>query len=192
VNWLDILILILVLGSVVTSISKGFSREIIGLTAAIAGFFLGIWFYGPAGAFLLPYVSSKGVANFCGFVIVFIGVLLIGAIIGIVLKNVLKAAGLSWFDRLLGAGFGLVRGLLLSIALVLAIVAFAPGLQGDSPPRSVVESRLAPYVIDAARLFSAVAPRELKDGFRKRYHQVKDAWRKAVNTRIRDLRSAEI
>jgi hypothetical protein len=35
-------------------------------------------------------------------------------------------------------------------------------------------------VVDAARGFAALAPRELKDGFRKTYDSVKAAWRKAL------------
>ena len=91
----------------------------------------------------------------------------------------MKAVGLSLFDRLLGAGFGAVRGLLLAVAVVVAIVAFTPGT-GDAPPTAVVHSRFAPYVIDTAHLFASMAPRELKDSFRKHYGQVKSIWDDAV------------
>ena len=99
----------------------------------------------------------------------------------------MKVAGLSFVDRLLGAGFGVVRGLLISIALVLALLAFTPG---KSPPNAVVHSRVAPYVIDAARVCAAVAPHELKDGFRKSYEQVKTIWGNALKKGIRELPDA--
>ncbi len=183
-NWLDVVLLILLLGSVVTSFSTGLTREVVGLVSMIAALVLAIWFYGTAGSFLLPYVSSSGIANFCGFLIVFCGVLLLGSLVGHLLGRLMKVAGLSFVDRLLGAGFGVVRGLILSIALILALLAFAPG---KSPPSAVVNSRVAPYVIDAARLFAAVAPRELKDGFRKSYDQVKTIWGNALKKGIREL-----
>lgn len=179
-NWLDGVILILVLGSVATSFSKGLSREIVGLSSAVAALILGIWFYGTAGTFVAPYVNSRGVANFLGFVIVFLGVLLLGSLVGRLLSAVLKSAGLSFFDRLLGAAFGALRGLLLAIALVMAILAFTPGASAGSPPHAVVHSRFSPYVIDAARVCAALAPYELKNGFRKSYAQVKDTWRDAL------------
>ena len=87
------------------------------------------------GSFLQPYVSSPGIANFCGFLMVFCGVLILGAIVGRLLARMMKVAGLSFVDRLLGAGFGVVRGILISIALVLALLAFTPG---KSPPNAVV------------------------------------------------------
>ena len=181
-NWLDIVLALVQAGSIVTSFSTGLAREIVGLLSMLAALVLAIWFYGTAGSFLQPYVSSPGVAHFCGFLMVFVGVLILGAILGRVLGRLMKVAGLSFVDRLLGAAFGLVRGVLISIALVLALLAFTPG---KSPPNAVVHSRVAPYVIDAARLFAAVAPHELKDGFRKSYGQVKAIWGNALKKGIR-------
>lgn len=183
-NWLDVVLLILLLGSVVTSFSAGLTREVVGLVSMIAALALATWFYGTAGIFLLPYVSSPGVAHFCGFLIVFCGVLLLGSLLGYVLGRLMKVAGLSFVDRLLGAGFGVARGLLISIALILALLAFTPG---KSPPNAVVNSRVAPYVLDAARLVAAVAPHELKDGFHKSYEQVKTIWGNTLKKGIRGL-----
>ena len=186
-NWLDVVLLLVLAGSVVTSFSTGLAREVVGLVSLVAALVLAIWFYGTAGSFLQPYVSSPGVANFCGFLMVFCGVLVLGALVGHVLGRMMKVAGLSFVDRLLGAGFGIVRGLLISIALVLALLAFTPG---KSPPNAVVHSKVAPYVIDAARVCAAVAPHELKDGFRKSYEQVKTVWGNALRKGIRAVPDA--
>ncbi|MGH9658947.1 MAG: CvpA family protein, partial [Bryobacteraceae bacterium] len=167
------LLAVIVLASTIASVTKGFAREFLGLVAAVAGIFLGLWFHGAAGAFLLPFVSSERVAGFCGFVLIFFGVLIAGSLAGLAISKVMKLAGLSWIDRLAGALFGAARGLLASIAIVLALVAFGPGLKDGEPPRAVVESRFAPYVLDAAHVLVAIAPRELKDGFAQRYQQVK-------------------
>ena len=183
-NWLDVFLLLLLLVSVVTSFSAGLTREVVGLISMIAALVGAIWFYGTAGSFLLPYVSSAGVAHFSGFLIVFCGVLILGSLVGRALKRFIKAAGLSFVDRLLGAGFGLVRGLLFAIAVILALLAFAPG---KSTPDAVAQSRVAPYVIDAAKLVAAVAPHELKEGFRKSYDQVKSTWGKALRKDNREL-----
>ena len=179
-NWLDVVLLLLLLVSIVTSFSAGLTREVVGLITMVAALGAAVWFYGTAGSFLLPYVSSPGVAHFCGFLIVFCGVLLLGALLGRLLRRFINVAGLSFVDRLLGAGFGLVRGLLISIALIMALLAFTPGKSG---PDAVAQSRVAPYVIDAARLFAAVAPHELKDGFHKSYDQVKTIWGKGLKAR---------
>ncbi|MGH9657185.1 MAG: hypothetical protein ACRD96_01510, partial [Bryobacteraceae bacterium] len=72
---------------------------------------------------------------------------------------------------------------LASIDIVLALVAFGPGHKDGEPPRDVVESRFAPYLLDAAHVLVAIAPRELKDGFAQRYQRVKTIWKDALERR---------
>jgi membrane protein required for colicin V production len=181
-NWLDVVLLILLAWSIVTSFRKGFTREVIGLVSVILALLLGIWFYGTAGSYLVPYLSSRAAANLAGFLVVFCGVLLLGSLVSFVLGKFLKVTGLSIIDHALGAGFGLARGILISVALIVGIMAFS---QGDRPPASVVNSRLAPYVVDTAGVFAAMAPHELKEGFRKTYAEVKTAWGSAIQKGLR-------
>ena len=183
-NWLDGLLLVLLAFSVWRSVAKGLTREVIGLLSVVTGIFLATWLYSSAGEWIQPYVNSRGTANFCGFLAVFAGVLLLGSLAGLVLSKLLRVTGLSFFDRLLGAVFGIVRGVLVAAALVMAILAFAPGAKAGTPPDAVAGSRLAPLVIGAARLFVAAAPREMKDGFRKSYEQVKSRWEETAKKGI--------
>lgn len=187
-NWLDVVLLLLLLLSVITALSKGLTREIVGLSSAVAALLLGLWLYGSVGALLRPYLS-RSMANFCGFLVVFCGVLTLGALLGFLLGKLLQATGLSFLDRLLGVAFGVARGLLLAVALLTAILAFAP--DPAKPPRAVVHSRFAPYVIDAARVCAAMAPYELKEGFRKSYEEVRNTWNKTLHKGIRDLRNRD-
>jgi uncharacterized membrane protein required for colicin V production len=95
----------------------------------------------------------------------------------------LKVTRLSIIDHLLGAAFGVARGLLIAVALLTGIMAFA---KDGKPPAAVDESRLAPYVSEGSRLFVALAPHELKEGFRRTYAEAKSAWDSAVQHRIHD------
>jgi membrane protein required for colicin V production len=181
-NWLDIILALILVASVVSCFRKGLVREIIGLVSVIVALFLGIWFYGSAGAFLLPYVSSPRMASFAGFVLVFCGVLLTGGLVSYALGKFLRVTGLSIVDHALGAAFGMVRGTVIAAALVMGILAFS---SGDKPPGPILHSRLAPYVVGAARVFASMAPRDLREGFRKSYEQVMAAWGRAVDKGIR-------
>ncbi len=172
-NWLDILLLVILVWCVFTSLRKGLTREIVGLASVVLALLLGIWFYGAAASLVAPYVSSRGVANFAGFLIVFAAVLLAGAIVNVILGKFLRVTGLSLADHALGAVFGFVRAALIAVALIMGIMAFAPE---GRPPKAVVDSRLAPYVASASRAFAAVAPHELKEGFRRTYGEVRSAW----------------
>jgi membrane protein required for colicin V production len=90
-----------------------------------------------------------------------------------VVGRFLRVTGLSIVDHLLGAGFGLLRGTLVAVALIMGVMAFS---KDGKPPESIAESRLAPYVSQAARVFAAIAPHDLKEGFRKTYSQAKEVW----------------
>jgi len=183
VNWLDVVLTAIVVLSAAAGLIKGLARTLVGLAACVIGLLCGLWFYGPAGAFLIPYVSSRGIANFIGFFLVFFGTMILGGLLGRVLALLFKWAGLGWLDRLLGAAFGLARGALIAAVIVMALLAFSPA----PPPRLVVNSRVAPYVMDAARLMAAAAPREVRDGVRRGYEKVKQVWSDTLKKSIHSL-----
>lgn len=187
-NWLDGVLLLILALSVAAGFRKGLSRQVVGLVSVVAAIVLGLWLYGLVGAYLAPYVSSRRLANFGGFVLVFCGVMLAGSLVGFAIGKILKFTGLSFFDRLLGAGFGVLRATLISVALILGIMAFSAE---GKPPESVVRSRVAPYAVGAARVFAAMAPHEMKEGFRRSYGEVKAAWDRSVEEKLREATRGE-
>lgn len=176
-NWLDYLLALLITASVLAGLIKGFARSLVGLIAVIAGLFCGLWFYGVAGAFFYEYLSSRQLAHFLGFLMIFAAVVLLGALTGGLLARLLKWARLSWLDRFMGGAFGLVRGALIGAVIVAAMMAFAP----KPPPRSVARSHLAPYVLEAARMMVAAAPYEVRQGFRQSYERLKEFGTEMLN-----------
>lgn len=187
-NWLDIVIIVIVALSVAEGVAKGFARVGIGFAAALIGLILSVWFYGSAGYYVRPYVSHEGIANFIGFCLVFVGVLIAGGLVGAVLSRLFKWAGLSWMDRLFGAFFGVFRGLVGAIALVLIMVAFTP----RGAPKSVEHSYWAPDLLGAADVIVEFAPRQLKDDFFTSYEQLKKIWNEHAPDRKLQLPDSEI
>jgi len=183
VNWLDVVLIVVLAFSTIQSLRKGFSREVVGLAASLAALVLAMWFYGMAGTFIAPYVGSARTANLLGFVLVIVAVLLVGSLIGWIVSRFLRTVGLSFFDRLLGAAFGFARGLLITIAVLTAVMAFGPRAENNPTPEAVVHSRIAPWVLEASRWFVAIAPMELKQSFRERYSQVKSGLAEYTRTR---------
>jgi len=171
-NWVDFLLILVIGLSVLTGFAAGFARVGIGFIATLLGIFFGFWFYGVAGSYFLDYVSSRAIANLIGFFVIFLGIVIIGAIVGHILARFFKWVGLSWFDRILGGAFGLVRGVVIAAALVTVLVAFAP----SPPPHSITDSKLMPYLIDASNIFAVLTPREVKDAFEDTKDKVKRAW----------------
>jgi membrane protein required for colicin V production len=187
-NWLDFVLALILLACIVGGFRRGLSRQVIGLVSGLLALLLGIWFYGTAGSYLSQYISSRTAANACGFALVFCGVILAGELLSGVMARLLNVTGLSIVDHVLGAGFGLLRGLVYSIAIIMGAMAFS---RGTAPPEGIVHSRIAPYVVDASRLFASMAPHELKEGFRKTYEQVKSAWSDTLEKGMRHLPDGE-
>jgi membrane protein required for colicin V production len=172
VNWLDIVLILIIASSVFSGFARGLARLVVGMVATILAILLAIWFYGSVGTFFQDYVSSRSVSNILGFMVIFGGILIIGSLVSMLLAKLFKWVGLGWLDRLLGGAFGLLRGVLVSIVVIMILMAFS----AHPPPQSVLNSRIAPYVVDAASVLSTIAPRELREGYRDSYDRVKKAW----------------
>lgn len=176
-NWLDIVLLLLFVLSIVSGAIKGLSRIVLGLAATLLGMVLAVWFYASIGAYYLPYVSSETVANFCGFVTILLGTSLVGSLLSKGLAYFFKAVGLGWLDRLLGATFGFARAGLLAMGLLVGLVSFAP----HPPSNAVLQSRAAPYILEGAKLLVTIAPAEISGRFQSSYQEIRARWKKAVS-----------
>jgi membrane protein required for colicin V production len=165
-NWLDILLGVILLISMLAGLRKGFSREIIGLAAALIGLLLASQFYRMAGQPLKPYIPQESLTSVAGFLIIFFGVLILGSIVSSIVRKILKTAGLSTIDRLLGAVYGLLRGSLVALAIIIGVSTFTSS-------KAVVQSRMAPFLIEASGLIAKVAPRGLESRFQHEYQKLK-------------------
>ena len=106
------------------AVTKGLVREIVSLVALIGGFILAVLYYPSLGSVLTEFCRTDSVANFVAFLIIFIGCILIGAIVSLIVNRFMKAASIKWIDRILGGIFGLLRGWAIASILVLALIAF--------------------------------------------------------------------
>lgn len=169
---LDWIVLTIVLGSIVGSVFKGFAREVIALAAAVAGLLLASWFHSDVGRLFLPYVKTPDVASLLGFAILFAGMLLLGALVSLLVKWFLQAVSLQWFDRLLGATFGLVRGWVIASVVFLTLTTFPVGIE------SVTQAKLGPYLLLSARVLVVLTPPQLKSRFMDSYDKIQRLWSK--------------
>lgn len=172
-NWLDILIAILLLTSMISSAAQGITRELVSLAALVLGIVCGLWWYPEVGRYIEPHAANKGIAGFVAFFFILFVCLALGWLVSKILRAIIKAGGLDWADRVMGAAFGLVRGVLAAAAVVLAIVSF---LLGTGATQAVAQSRLAPAVLYGARGLAAVAPRPLQEAFDRGLMRVREAW----------------
>jgi len=117
-TWFDFGVFIVLGVSVVISLFHGLVREMISLGGWVGGFILATLFGGKVAG-LMPQSLSPTLGALIGFLLVFIAVLAISWIVGLVLSSAVRASGLAPADRALGAIFGLARGLIIVLVVVL-------------------------------------------------------------------------
>ncbi len=168
-NWLDFILAAVVIVSVLAAARKGFIRELISLAGLLAGLTVAALGYKHAAGWFEDLARSHEVALGAGFLTLFLGTVLLAAVVSALAGKLIKKAGLQRADRLLGAGFGLVRGLAADCILLMALVAFS------IKPEAVQRSVLAPYVATGAGVIALVMPEELKQQFRSGFEKLKQA-----------------
>jgi membrane protein required for colicin V production len=155
-NGFDWLLLAVLAYSTIMAFARGLLRELFSLGGLVAGLLLASWYYPWLAQKLHHVISTKEVANATAFLLIAVGVMLLATILGRLLHNTASAVGLGFFDRLGGAGFGLLRGCLLGVAILMAAAAFLPQSSGFK------NSQLAPYFLTAAHAVSFVVPPDLR------------------------------
>lgn len=160
-TWFDAILLLILFVSAVSGLRAGLARVVVGLCATIAGFIIGFWCYGIVAAELMPLVRTETAADILGFFIIFIGVIIAGAIFGALLSKLFQWIGLSWFNHLLGGVAGVIRGALIIAVLVDIAVAFSP----SPTPGFISDSRVLPYTAELSSWVVQLAPRGLRDAF---------------------------
>ena len=113
-DWIVVAVLAI---SLVVGAWRGLVYELLSLANWIAAFLLAQWF-APDVAHYLPLASvTEAVRYAAGFVVVFVVALFAGGLIAFLVRKLIAAVGLRPVDRVLGAAFGLVRGVLVLLAL---------------------------------------------------------------------------
>jgi len=169
---LDWILGIILIYSVVRAAMRGFIAESFALGGVICGLLFACWFYRQAGASLSGLISTPALAQLAAFLFILAATMVAAALLAKVIRSTAKAIGLGFFDRLLGAIFGLLRGALLGLSLLLPITAFLPTSSW------VQQSALAPYFLRAAHAVSFLMPTDLRlkllDGLDRIRHNTPD------------------
>ena len=96
---------------------RGLVYEVLSVMGWIAAFLLAQWF-SPDVAEKLPMQNSGEALRYAAaFVLVFIASVFLAGLISALMKKIISVVGLRPVDRMMGAIFGLFRGLILLLAL---------------------------------------------------------------------------
>jgi len=159
VSGADWIIVVVLLISVAQAASEGFFQVAFGIAGLVVGYMLAAWQYHRLADYFAPNLKAPWLGDVLGFLIIFVGVMLIAGIAGRIARWAMKEVGLSFFDRFLGGVLGLIRGSLMIAVVLLGMAAFTP------TSKWLDGSELAPYFLVAGRAAIWVAPSELRGRF---------------------------
>jgi membrane protein required for colicin V production len=138
--------------STVAAFQKGIIRVLLSLGGLIAGIIVASWNYEPLAFSLNHGISNMVVCDVIAFLAILILILVLFSLVAKAISKTVKAIGLGFVDRLLGAAFGLARGVLLGIAAMMVAAAFFPSASW------LQNSALSPYFLSGVHALSFVVP----------------------------------
>ena len=115
----DYAVLLIVGASILLSVMRGLVREVLALLAWVAAFWLATAYTVDIARLLPAAVPTQSVRLLAAFVILFLGALLLMSLVSMSIAELVKNLGLGVMDKTLGGAFGLLRGLLVVMILVL-------------------------------------------------------------------------
>jgi membrane protein required for colicin V production len=169
-NALDIVLLGLVVVSGLLSLRLGLVREVFALGALLIGIF-GAILFSRAFAPLLPELfGSAAVTQIIFFLICFLVLHVFISLIGAVISRFLRSAKLGAVDHLLGFLFGLARGTVLAILLIVGLSFVLPAKHS-----LFSGSRGCSWADTPVRIFGDLLPEKAGEYLRSRYGSLRGA-----------------
>lgn len=120
-NGADWVIVAILLVSIIVGLWRGLIREVLSLIVWVAAITAAILFGADVAEFYGDWISVPSVRVALGYATVFLLVFIVFALLSWLVTRLIRNGGLSGTDRMLGLGFGLLRGGLLVAVLVLLL-----------------------------------------------------------------------
>lgn len=148
----DYVVLVLIGLLALMGLVRGLVVEAMSLAAWVAGGVVVRLFHHPVTAWLSPRTGGEASAAAVAFLLLFFGTVILGRLLAGLLGGATRRVGLGGMDRVLGLGFGAVKGVILASILFLlvgfATSAFDPGRR---PPDWLVHARATPLLRMSAK-----------------------------------------
>ena len=121
VTSIDWILLVILLASLLMGAWRGLVYEVMSVIGWLASFVLAQWFAADVAQRLPMHSAGESLRYAAGFVIVFVASVFAAGLISAMLRKLISVIGLRPVDRVLGAGFGLFRGVILLLALTVVL-----------------------------------------------------------------------
>ena len=141
-NQVDIVILIITVLSSAFGLWRGLIKEVLSLLTWIAALLVSRVYSEPLAGLMTGVIENDGIRYVSAFAILFVIVMMFGTFLNFLMSKLLNLTGLKLADRLLGAGFGVARGVIIVLVIMFITSMFV------SETELWQRSQLVPYGMD--------------------------------------------
>lgn len=171
-NPLDMLIIVILGYCLIRGVFRGLVKEISSIIGVLAGFYAAYSYYPLIAKPLARWISNTPYLNILSFMIIFCIIFFSISILGIIIKYLLNIAFLGWVDRICGAGFGIIKGILIVSVVLISLTAFLP----KGAP-IIKNSLLSPHVTLISEKMVKVVSKDMKQLYEAKVKEFKQAWK---------------
>jgi membrane protein required for colicin V production len=151
----DLLVVLVILGSMGYAIYRGFVEETLGIIAWAAAAFASLYFGPWVERMMHALVTTAWMAMVLGYALAFVVVFIPLQFASYRFSQGVKRSVVGPLDRALGGAFGIVRGLAILGIAYLIFTAFVPI---RTQPRWLTEARTLPLIQSSAEVLLALVP----------------------------------
>lgn len=128
-NWADWAIIAIFALSCVIGLVRGFIREALSLVIWVCAALVARLFGEQLAVHLIAYIETPSIRLMTAFALLFVGTLLLGAMLSYLVGALIRATGLSGTDRLLGMIFGAARAFIIVMVILILLPGFLPVME---------------------------------------------------------------
>lgn len=128
-SWVDVLIIIVCIGSAGFGFWRGFAKEALSVATWLIAIWLAWRFSWVIEPLLGEWAAAPELRIWAARISIFVLVMILGGTIAWLVRELIRASGLSSTDRMLGSLFGFARGALI-VGLAVIVIDYA-GLTSD-------------------------------------------------------------
>ena len=171
-NLFDVSILGVVNFCLINGIFRGLIKEGVSFIGVIVGFCVASYYYAWIAALFSTWISNEIYLRIIGFLIVFLGIVIITNVLIPVIKYMVGLDFIWGVDRSFGGGIGIIKGLFVCCMMLIIFAAFLP----KGTPY-IAESQISRYLIQASEKIIIVSPREMQHEYTKKMKGYKKKWK---------------
>jgi membrane protein required for colicin V production len=130
-GWVDLALAGVLVLSVLVGLARGLVFEILSVLGWVVAYFAAQWLSAEVAAFVPIGAAGSALNQGAAFALTFVAALILWGLAARLVRLLISATPLSLPDRVLGAGFGALRGVVVLLALA-TVVALTPAVRAPA------------------------------------------------------------